>query len=506
MSYSVSIAHLSDLHFGDRSRFKEKNPAELGRECVQAIKGSMKIKFGKERPDLVLVTGDITQGALTAEFDHAKKFFISLQTSLEIPRSSFTFLPGNHDVSREECEEYFKTNPDKRSLPYDQDLELIKFRQFNNFPSNFYEEDKPKVLELPRGAVLYQYDKTRICLIALNSCEMVTDLIDKGFVSTDQIKKAMDNLGEANYKDYIKILALHHPINPLPERALKWLHYLKTLNAEGTLNEKMFNKFESDALPVEGHEGIKEIAKQRQVHLILHGHLHGFGENQTIRWNQSEEYHEAEYCQIGMAGSFGLAPEKLPEQQSNGLKLIRLFTQNARLHFNSFFLEYDLSVTPDGAFTPGCFRDTSRTPMTASFPIPNSLRYWSGSSEEEETAEGKTDRVFLEYLQTRIKTVLQETPVLCTLLSQKIKGIDDPGNLAQTLIEWGFVRVWRDVVGELTRFKIHLNELKRILFLLAQGAVKTKEISKIRKQMPIPLMSTTDSGACRPPDPGMPSN
>src|SRR5215204_5310780 len=70
------IAHISDLHFGAADPLV----AELLAEAIESI-----------RPDLVVVSGDLTQRARKSQFLEARSF---------LDRLSFPQLivPGNHDV------------------------------------------------------------------------------------------------------------------------------------------------------------------------------------------------------------------------------------------------------------------------------------------------------------------------------------------------------------------------------------------------------------------------
>ncbi|MBF0325761.1 MAG: metallophosphoesterase [Alphaproteobacteria bacterium] len=71
------IAHLSDLHFG---RTDDQVVAALRHDLEQ------------HRPDLVIVSGDLTQRARTAQFAQARAFLESL------PAPSLV-VPGNHDLA-----------------------------------------------------------------------------------------------------------------------------------------------------------------------------------------------------------------------------------------------------------------------------------------------------------------------------------------------------------------------------------------------------------------------
>jgi 3',5'-cyclic AMP phosphodiesterase CpdA len=73
-----SIAHISDLHFG------HEDPELVG-ALLQSIK--------QAQPDVVVVSGDLTQRAKKRQFRAARAF---LQELPEVPR---IVVPGNHDVS-----------------------------------------------------------------------------------------------------------------------------------------------------------------------------------------------------------------------------------------------------------------------------------------------------------------------------------------------------------------------------------------------------------------------
>ena len=71
------LAHISDLHFG---RTDER--------VVEALVAEL----NSERPDLVVVSGDLTQSARSGEFRAARQFLDRLV-------SPWIAVPGNHDIS-----------------------------------------------------------------------------------------------------------------------------------------------------------------------------------------------------------------------------------------------------------------------------------------------------------------------------------------------------------------------------------------------------------------------
>jgi 3',5'-cyclic AMP phosphodiesterase CpdA len=71
-----TIVHISDLHFG-----KEK------KEVVEAISTGIE----REKPDMIAVSGDLTQRAFPAQFKSAVNFL----DSFDCPK---VIVPGNHDI------------------------------------------------------------------------------------------------------------------------------------------------------------------------------------------------------------------------------------------------------------------------------------------------------------------------------------------------------------------------------------------------------------------------
>jgi 3',5'-cyclic AMP phosphodiesterase CpdA len=73
----LRIAHMSDPHFGT---------------VVPAVRSALLGELQMHPPDLILLTGDITQRARRAQFEDARSF---LQ---ELPRVPCLAVPGNHDL------------------------------------------------------------------------------------------------------------------------------------------------------------------------------------------------------------------------------------------------------------------------------------------------------------------------------------------------------------------------------------------------------------------------
>ena len=457
MGYGLSIVHLSDLHFGQHSRFKDRDPAALGAQLQQTLVSTLKARFNVEKPDIVIATGDFTQQALVDEFDQARRFFESLQEKLGIGRSRFVFVPGNHDLSWEASKAYFEAHPDRRGNEYDSDLQGEMLARFDDFKTQFYKDDAPKMSSLARGAVQYRYPQQRLCVVGLNSCEQETPEWPLGVVSKAQANAVMA-LWRDEHKDDVRILALHHPVNVLPDKPLL---YLEKLLEKKRISVALLERFKGDALSVDGNDYLNRIIESCRVHLLLHGHQHADDPPHPRKWFEPS----LESCQICPAGSFGLRPDEELIDQPNCFNLIRLQQEGSRLRMARVVMEYDPVHKERFSLDVGFYRDMNRRKTIAEFPL---LPAQTGA--------------FSDWIAEKIKEVLVGKEMLVSRLSGVIStpGADSE-TLSRRLVTMGFAVVWRMVVGKLDCFNSDLDALRRTLFLLAQAECKGEIIEEIRR-------------------------
>lgn len=155
-----TIVHLSDLHFG-RTDYATIPP------LIEAVAGM--------RPDLVAVSGDLTQRARSSEFRDARAFLDSLPKPLIV-------VPGNHDVPLHNLYARFVEKLDKYKSYITPDLE----------PS-FVDEE--------------------IAVVGLNTARSAT--WKNGRIGRTQISRVQHRLCGAG-DGIVKIVVTHHPFE-LPE-------------------------------------------------------------------------------------------------------------------------------------------------------------------------------------------------------------------------------------------------------------------------------------------------
>jgi 3',5'-cyclic AMP phosphodiesterase CpdA len=156
-----TLVHLSDLHFG-------RVDAQLLEPLRAAVVAA--------RPELVVVSGDLTQRARTSEFEQARRYLDRL------PQPQIV-IPGNHDVPLYRVWERFLSPLGKYRRHIQRDLE----------PS---------------------FVDAEIAVIGVNTARSLT--FKNGRVNRAQmaaIRRRLEPLGQ----DVLKIVVSHHPFD-LPDR------------------------------------------------------------------------------------------------------------------------------------------------------------------------------------------------------------------------------------------------------------------------------------------------
>jgi 3',5'-cyclic AMP phosphodiesterase CpdA len=163
----TSIAHLSDLHFGAASPV-----------AVDALLSDL----SETAPDIIVITGDLTQEGRRKEFEAAKSFLRNLP-------APFLVVPGNHDVP-------------VRNL----------WARFAD-PYNRFER-------YVEGAIDPVFKNDNIVVVGLNSARRAALSMNWSFgrLSNRQIRNAAAQLDDAP-KEAVKIVAVHHPFVKGPGRA-----------------------------------------------------------------------------------------------------------------------------------------------------------------------------------------------------------------------------------------------------------------------------------------------
>lgn len=150
------IIHLSDIHFGEKT---------FSKDLIFKVLSQLR----KEKPDLIIISGDITQNGYKYEYEVIKKFIERLKFIAK------TFVvPGNHDA---------------------RNVGLIHFEKLIG-PRKFVHVD----------------DEQEVVIIGLDSSE--PDIND-GQIGFDQLMWLNQELSKLP-NEYCKIVMFHHHLLPIP--------------------------------------------------------------------------------------------------------------------------------------------------------------------------------------------------------------------------------------------------------------------------------------------------
>lgn len=338
------LLHVSDFHFGPKSRFADLAPAEFAKRFAADLKhqlGELKLKGGI---DVVVATGDFAESGTRKEFELAGEFLRTLAQELNLPPVRFVLLPGNHDISWAACRSV-ENEQEEQSLTTeeaDRRLHKRKLEQYDRMVSEFY---LPTVLSelarpLDKGGWLYNFADIGLSVAALNSCEKETHRPGEryGFLSTSQSQSVLDIWKSA--PEGFRVLALHHPPVPVIPANVDW--WRAKIEGKGVTPEQA-ERFIADLNGISGSPALRNLAEQAGVQLVLHGHQHA---GDTNHWSDG-------LCHVISAGSLCLATGELPADQPLGYKLVELVSRRNIAKIWSFVFD-PRDISPDrvvrGAF------------------------------------------------------------------------------------------------------------------------------------------------------------
>lgn len=222
----IRIAHISDIHFDKHSEYNFENfflPA-----LIKDFKESIGV------PDIICITGDLLfkggttfkGGAVEAFNLFETKFITPLLSETGLDRSKIFFTPGNHDIVRNNDEDFVE-NGLKTHL---QDVATLnehinkntlsgmrRILPYKEFEASFFKEatNCSKISNF-QSTFNYANGNHNIGISCLNSAWRCWDSkYDKGnlLVGENQIVDSVNELRECSFK----IALMHHPISDLIE-------------------------------------------------------------------------------------------------------------------------------------------------------------------------------------------------------------------------------------------------------------------------------------------------
>src|SRR5947209_14831915 len=236
--HTMKILHISDLHYRESS-----DVWTLLKEAAR--------QFEMLRPDIILITGDLTNDGLDEQFQRAKRFIASLDFCTVL------IIPGNRDIARtiipsaverSDLEYFLLTHPEPVNVLDEMDtLEDVNHGRQGKFFDHF------------EGTEFF-YRADGVAAVGLNSTPEIT---------ARQMEIAVQHFNKGQSGE-LRIFCAHHSFLPVPTKKLK----------------------PGDTVPRSAD--ILQTLIELNVDLLCCGHIH-----RTHVWDLSDGRHRLLCCNAG---------------------------------------------------------------------------------------------------------------------------------------------------------------------------------------------------------------
>ncbi|OPG98846.1 hypothetical protein B2I21_11030 [Chryseobacterium mucoviscidosis] len=215
---TINVLHLSDLHFGMETH-KEETMVAKRKNALNGVRKVLKNLDESEKPNLVIVSGDITWQGKPNGFLEATNWLRSILEDLKLDSSKLIVCAGNHDINRDET-----TGMTPPTSAHDAD-DWLRVEKYSNFVRPF-NDFNDYCLKFPieemqiadhKSYLVGRREELGLNIIILNSSWFCRDNNDRGklwlglpqlqlMVASNQLPKK-DELD----KSPITISLVHHP-------------------------------------------------------------------------------------------------------------------------------------------------------------------------------------------------------------------------------------------------------------------------------------------------------
>ena len=288
---AITLLHLSDLQFGPYHRFESQG--ELG-SLLERLRQDLDW-LGQEqglKPDLILLTGDLSELGKKSEFDQVHQFAQRLAQLVELPTRNVVLVPGNHDINRKASEAYFnecEANEEQPKPPY-----WPKLRHYSEFFARFYEGETAIRFTEGEPWSFFEYPELKVVVAGLNSTMADSHRKEDhyGFLGEHQLRAFAEKLRPYKEQGFLRIGAVHHDVlHPQNDSARQDIKDLKRILGP-------------------------------YLNVVLHGHIH----EEQVDWLDST-------VPVLCIGSAGLKLEKRAPEVPNQYQIVQV-TRNG-LRFGS---------------------------------------------------------------------------------------------------------------------------------------------------------------------------
>lgn len=167
----------------------------------------------KLRPDLIVVSGNLTEKALPSEFDKAMRILRSLADAADLPVDHIALIPGSHDVSRQACAAYFLRQAAEEAIPT-----APYWPKWDNYATAFgqlYQHSLGRTFTPDEPWSLFEIPEVNVVVAGLNSTMPETHHAEAqhGAVGEDQLRWFAERLTDYRKRGWIRLATVHHDLS-----------------------------------------------------------------------------------------------------------------------------------------------------------------------------------------------------------------------------------------------------------------------------------------------------
>jgi hypothetical protein len=160
------------------------------------------------RPDLLVVTGDLTEHGRRGEFERAFGFLARLAEDAEdaeVPRRRVAIVPGSRDVNHTLCRNYFAEQEDEGATP--KPPYFPKWKSFAQGITDFY--GRADVFTPDEPWTLFTMPELQVVVAGVNSTMADSHLDQRGWVGDDQTMWFARRLRDSYRDGWLRLIAVH---------------------------------------------------------------------------------------------------------------------------------------------------------------------------------------------------------------------------------------------------------------------------------------------------------
>ena len=162
------------------------------------------------RPDLLVVSGNLTEHGYPAEFQAATDFIAALAEEAEVPRRHVAIVPGDHDVNRLACQAYFlqqESNGEHPVPPY-----WPKWHPYREAFDRFYADQNMIAFTPDEPWTLFEINDLAVVVAGLNSTIPDThqEADHYGEAGERQLRWFARRLADHKERGWLRLAVIHH--------------------------------------------------------------------------------------------------------------------------------------------------------------------------------------------------------------------------------------------------------------------------------------------------------